>query len=265
MPPSPWETFENGMQRAVYLMQLYDLLHNRRQRGIRSDWADSFKRLMHWNRSDALERVDGKQCILILRNPSELTMGDFDHEHLSELLRAALVFAVSALDRYFHDMITWHLLAILRGSADKLPKRLADFPVRLLDAEAAIAHALRSRRQRGTATRPRTILKARFADALHKCTFQSSTEIDEAFAMLGIRKPWGKIAQRMAGNAEDIRSRLDKIIQQRNQIVHEGHVIRSQRPRTIKLHPINPEQTRKDIHWLKKLVQTTNQIVQEEL
>jgi hypothetical protein len=261
----PIDAFSEAHSRALYLVDLYNLLHNTRQRRIRSDWADSFKSLMHWNRSDELERVDGNGCVLILRNPTQWTMQHFEHEHLSELLRSALICGVSALDRYLHDVICKHVLPLLSRPQDQVPKKLARFEICLSDAEAAVAHALRSRRANGTATRPRTTLKAKFADALHKRSFQSSSEIEQAFRLLDIRSPWGKVAQRMAGDADVVRRRLDQIVHRRNQIVHEGDMMRSPKPRDVKLHDITSGKTRADLEWLRSLVQAMDRVIAQTL
>jgi len=265
MSLTPIDTFENGINRALYLLDLYDLLHNQRQRRIRSDWADSFRDVMHWNQSDCLERVDGNNCILVLRNPTQWTMKHFEHEHLAELLRAAYAFAVSAMDRYFHDLILENLLLLLRRRTQDVPNALANFKVPLADVEAAVEHALRSRGAKGTATRPRITLKKRFANALHKCAFQGSREIDGAVQMLGVRSIWGKLGQRMSGSAEDIQGGLDTIVHRRNQIVHEGDVRRGSRADTVKCNAISSASTRKDILWLRKLVKTMDRVLQDEL
>ncbi|MGC9455721.1 MAG: HEPN domain-containing protein [Phycisphaerae bacterium] len=264
MPLTPLQTLENGIERATYLVDLYELLHNQRQRRVRSDWAEPFRQLMHWNQSDQIERIDGDGCMLILKNPTDWTMQHFEHEHLSELLRAAHICAVSAMDRFFHDLLIDNVLGLLRRNVDDVPSRLANFALPLADAEAAIDHALRSRRD-GTASRPRTTLKQRFTNAIHRCTFQSPAEIEEAFRMLGIRNIWGKLGQRMAGRAEELKSRLNQIVHRRNQIVHEGDVRRADRPQAVNLNDITADDTRADIEWLKGLAEAAGRVVQDEL
>jgi len=260
---TPIEGFEHAIKRAVYLVDLYELLCNTRERNIRKDWAEPFADLMHWKKKDTLVRVDGSNCLIVFRNHPTFTMDHFAHDRLCELLRSALAFGVSAMDRYFHDIICHRLLDVIKRPKADIPKGLANFSIFLSDAEDALAHALSSRNG-GTATRPRTILKARFADALHKRTFQSSVEVEQAFGMLGVRKPWGKLARRMNGDANAVRKELDRVVHRRNQIVHEGDVTRSPRPREVKLHEITPNQTRRDIESLRKLVEAADRVVSDE-
>ena len=87
-----------------------------------SDWDYSattlkhVKQFMGWPRSEKISRVDGRDCLLILRASSGINRSHFSHDYLSELLRLSLVSAVSAMDRYFHDAIvekSWALLSSL--------------------------------------------------------------------------------------------------------------------------------------------------------
>lgn len=260
----PVDAFQHAITRALYLVNLYELLCNKRRRDIRRDWAEAFAELMHWKKSDKLVRVDGSNCLIVFRNHPTFTMEHFAHDSLCELLRSALALGVSAMDRYFHDVICHHLLDVLKRPKNQIPKELARFPICISDAEDSLAHALKSR-WRGTATRPRTILKSRFADALHKRTFQSSVEVAQALNMLGIRKAWVRLAGRMTRDASSVRAELDRIVYRRNQIVHEGDVARSPRPRDVKLHEITPKQTRMDLEWLWKLVEVADGLVDHEL
>ena len=64
-----WDVFETAIERASHLVQLYDLLHDSRQRAVRADWADSFNRLMHWPVGEQIVRIDGtdRDSLLVLR------------------------------------------------------------------------------------------------------------------------------------------------------------------------------------------------------
>jgi len=261
---NPYGAYTFAHDRAVYLVDLYDLLHNRRQRAARSDWVSSFKELMHWNQGDEVHRVDGDNCILVMRNPSDWTMQHFAHDHLSELLRSAIVCGVSAMDRFFHDVVLDNSLKLLRRADADVPKTLREVKLSLIDADAAIAHALKGRAN-GARSRPRNTLKARLAEALHQHTFQSSSGVEHAMGMLGLGKPWGDLSRHMQGSAEDVKARLNGIVRRRNQIVHEGDLVRTARPQSPKMHDAVSATVRDDLDWLKSLVTNVNNRVQAEL
>lgn len=261
----PVQVFEDAIVRSEYLVDLYDLLLNQRERAIRKDWADSFKRLMRWQRADELVRVDGNGCILVLRNKPDWEMKDFTHPHLAELLRAALTCAVSASDRYFHDLISSHVLTLLAKPYDQIPNSLARFEMTLIDAEISLKKALETEKGKRKATRPRTILKERFCDALHRETFQTFQQIGRAFGMLGLKDTWRKVAKTMNCTVEDIKAGLTKIVRRRNQIVHEGDMMREARPRAVKLNDIRSGDVKRYIKWLASLVKAVSEVVDENL
>lgn len=260
----PYDTFQFTHARSIYLVDLYDLLHNQRQRAVRTDWSRSFKTLMRWNQADTLQRVDGDDCILVMRNPSEWTMKHFEHDHLSELLRSAIVCGVSAMDRYFHDTILDNALGLLRRPEADVPRKFREIKLTLADAEAAVSHALRDRAS-GRQLRPRNTLKARLSDSLHRQTFQSPGEIETAMSMLGLGNVWGHLAQHMTGNANAIKTRLSGIVRRRNQIVHEGDLVRAARPQNPSMHNVVSSTVRDDLDWLNMLVNNVNNRVETEL
>jgi len=118
----PIEVFRNGRERADYLLKLHELLCNTRQRGTRQDWARNFKNLMHWRQRDQIHRVDGRQAVLVLREGAGMTPEQFREAALNELVRAALVGIVSALDRYCHDLIVSRIVSALNRSEKRINK-----------------------------------------------------------------------------------------------------------------------------------------------
>ena len=261
----PLDAFEKGMERSLYLVELYELLENRRARRIRSDWADRFKMFMNWNQGDRLVRVDGEDMLLVIRNLQGWDMDHFGHDWLAELLRAALSSAVSSVDRYFHDLITSHLVDLIDRDEKEIPGALARFSLSVADVEATIRKAVETDNEGRRRTRPRTVLKDRFRNALHKETFQGFDQIGTAFAMLGLSKVWKDVAQRLGCETDDVKCKLNKIIVRRNQIVHEGDMLRSSRPREVKLHGIDKGDIRSDIKWMSNMIREVDSIAADRV
>lgn len=122
----PIDLFSAAIIRAQHLLTLYDLVHDSRSRKIRSDWASSCKKLMHWPQSENIVRVDGKgkNSFLVLRESLGIDRSHFSHEYSSELLRAVVVATVSAIDRYMHDIVVYHCWKLLSFPDDKVPSQL---------------------------------------------------------------------------------------------------------------------------------------------
>ena len=75
---------------------------------------------MKWPNADKVLRIDGKDSVLILRNPPNgMTIKEFEHQYLEELLRAAIVASVSALDKFMHDWAVNVTFKLLNGPEKK--------------------------------------------------------------------------------------------------------------------------------------------------
>ncbi len=62
---------------------------------------------MHLPKGEKIVRIDGKDTnsMLVLRESLGITSDHFAHDYVSELLRSSVVNSVSAMDRYFHDLV----------------------------------------------------------------------------------------------------------------------------------------------------------------
>jgi hypothetical protein len=249
-------SFDHTIKRVKQLIDLYKLLHDKRSRAIRTDWAKKFKNLMRWPSTETIQRIDGEGSILIIRQSSKLDRSHFSKDELSEILRAALVLAVSALDRYCHDMLIPKAMKMLKRKAEVWTKDFQKIALPLEDIKSAIMQA-KKRMGRGghIRTRPMIIVRAALQDCFHRnLTLQRPGDIAQAFSMVGIKSLWTECSRRMGIEPKEIERNLNRIITRRNQIVHEGDISRKQKPTTIKLNLVTENSIKKDIDWLCSLV-----------
>jgi len=253
---NPRRAFDGTMQRVDRLLKLYDLLFNRRRRGTRRDWATRFKTLMHWPQREAIYRVDGAGAVLVLRQSSGLTASQFFHDDLSELLRAALVTSVAALDRYCHEVLLSRVIRRVHRAERNWPPELKKVTVPLSVAKAAIALG-RRRRGPGGRIRPRpmNVIRHGLQEQFHRnLTLQGPDDIARALSMIGVTELWTRCGACLAERPEQIKRRLNTIVARRNRIVHEGDIGRLRRGGAVNLIPIDPQQVRDDVAWLRGLV-----------
>ena len=250
-------TFDKAIERAEHFLILYTLLHDNRQRSVRSDWGKNFKKLMHWPQGENIHRIDSKDSVLILRENSGLDRERFQHEYVSELLRSAIIAAVSALDRYLHDLFVEHSWKLLSRKEDDIPKKLKDINIPVFQTKKAIDH-LRS----SSSARPGTIIKKALQDALHKRTFQNPNDVYDASQMIGIKDFWEKLAKAMPGNPTKgaVQKKLKEISVRRNQIVHESDLVRITRNHGPTLQPISENQAKNWVSWITSFVAAFDKI-----
>ena len=145
------------------------------------------------------------------------------------LLRAAVVFAVSALDTYFHDKVKYR---VGKFSLSDLPVQLGSFeiPIRELTTWEE-------------AQRKGNVLRNWVTDHLGVRPLQSPAAIAEALKLAGIDNLWDRIAPTRAHRTA-LLDEFAKLVKRRNQISHEGD--RQQSRRSGKqLRPIS----RKTVNW----------------
>jgi len=126
-----------------------------------------------------------------------------------ELLRGAVVFAVSALDAFLHDLILEIIpsfggeTAALRDALREIGKNDPGLALRVIlaqDKEAEFREAL--------------------DDWLSTKSFQGVTQVNKAVAYIGLQEPWAKVEEATGSSAK---SRLEHFTQMRHKIIHRGY------------------------------------------
>lgn len=252
MSHSPKAVFDYSIERAKHMLSLYDILHNSRQRSGRKDWLNKFKDLMHWPRGESIVRIDGKDrnSFLVLRESLGITSDRFAHLYVSELLRSSVVSSVSAMDRYFHDLILSKSWTLLSKSEKSVPKNLKTLPIPAYAVRKALA-ALRD----DSSARPGNYLKNEIQNVLHKeYTFQSVSGVDTAVSMLGIKDFWKTVAGCLGISAENAQTKIRDIAKRRNQIVHEADIVLKTKGKEISLRDITRGEAEEIVDFISRFI-----------
>jgi hypothetical protein len=131
---------------------------------------------------------------------------------LSDILRAELVMAVSALDHYIHEIVRIGMLEIYHGNRAKTAAFLR-FSISLdsalqgittptsddwLDNEIRVRHGWQS--------------------------FQQADKVADAIRLISDVSLWEEIANQLGRNSQDVKRQLNLIVGRRNQIAHEADI-----------------------------------------
>jgi hypothetical protein len=172
---------------------------------------------------------------------------------LSDMLRAALVLTVSALDYYIHEVVTLGMLEIYRGQRvePSIPNNasrstFARFQVSLDGARQeraialSIAHELVREIQQNSDSYSDLLpaIERRIIDRFNDCTwleneireslsyksFQQSDKIADAIRYISDKKLWDEVGNYLGKPARDIKQQLNTIIDRRNKIAHEADI-----------------------------------------
>lgn len=154
------------------------------------------------------------------------------------LLRASVVFAVSALDAYFHDKIKYRAG---RFGITGMPPAMAMFNIPLRELTVW-----------EKAKRKGNVLRNWLVDHFSTIPLQKRDVIKDALRLVGIDDLWGTIEPNSPAR-ETMLADMDKYIRRRNQIAHEGDR-QSSRRSGKKLRPIDRPYAQSSINFVKELV-----------
>ncbi len=126
---------------------------------------------------------------------------------LDWLLRASIVFVVSALDTYFHDKVKYKAG---KFSLDSLPTQLGNFQIPIKN----LANWEKSNRKGN-------VLRNWLTDHYAVRPLQSPTAISDALKLVGYEGCWDKIAPKKE-DKKAIQDVFNALVKRRNQIAHEG-------------------------------------------
>lgn len=255
------DAFDSAIARAGHFLTLYDLLCDTRKRGARKDWGTQFKKCMRWPQEENIVRIDGKerQSILVLREALGIERKRFAHDYLSELLRAAIVATVSALDRYMHDIVVGRSWTLLNAPEDDVPRELRRVMIPVLESKKALDRLRKDRK-----ARPGNVIKQAIQKVLHReLTFQKPDDIKKGADMIGIQDFWGSVASKMNGppQKEEVIDTLRKITARRNEIVHEADLVRKIKAKKLTLQAIDRDEAAESIDWMKEFVRAVDQVI----
>jgi len=132
---------------------------------------------------------------------------------LSDMLRAALVLAVSALDYYIHEVVRIGMLEIHCGQRLE-PPAFSGFQISLGNARAGINAGQNIDSWLEDEIRQRHSYKS----------FQQPNAIADAVRLICDKKLWEEVSINIGSPAKDIKQQLSLIVDRRNKIAHEADI-----------------------------------------
>jgi hypothetical protein len=154
------------------------------------------------------------------------------------LLRASVVFSVSALDAYFHDKVRYH---VGKYNASNMPPALERVAISLGDLQVWESH-----KRKGNAIRNFVVGQLSFK------SLQGKEQIADAMRLCGVDGFWSKLYPD-AQKRKAVQDALKDFGDRRNDIVHEGDRL-SARNSGKRLRPIDVAYARECRDFVARLV-----------
>lgn len=157
--------------------------------------------------SFAINLLRARDLLHMHRHLVARTTGAFD---ASDILRAAIVLSVSALDHFVHEIVRLGMCEVHHGQRPATRSFLA-FPITLNATRSAIA---------APATASWLVESIREAHSWQ--TFQRPEKIAEAIRLVSDIALWETVAPQLGVDPKAAKAELNAIVERRNKIAHEA-------------------------------------------
>jgi len=169
---------------------------------------------------------------------------------ISDILRAEIVLIVSALDSYIHNKVRYNMINVFKAGnvqTDSFKK----FKIPLEDVQKAIKD-------------PSTFdwLENEIITQHSWKSFQQSKKIEEAIALISSKKLWKELGEKLNESPDNLKNRLDVIVDRRNKIAHEADIDPSFPGQMVRW-PINSQIIIDIIKFMEELVKSIDEIVKD--
>ncbi|MFK7796439.1 MAG: HEPN domain-containing protein [Aureispira sp.] len=179
------------------------------------------------------------------------TQTNVEH-NADDILRAAIAMGISALDSFFHEFMVGAIVDIYANNSIK------NYSNNLLKPSDN-PHKLLSILSKSKQEQLKEIEQALYSNLKTK-TFQNPEIIAENMKLIGIEQLWSDVQVNITEqySVQDLKSRLELIVDRRHKIVHEADMNRS----TGTKNEIELEEVRNDIIFIKEIGEAVFMILQ---
>lgn len=148
-------------------------------------------------------------------------------DEADDLLRAVVVFSISALDAYLHMRVAQVVNEIIYKKK-RIPEKSIGYIEKTIKEEDRSRELLKI----AISLHPNQKIIQLLKKSLAVVTFQKSEQIQKAFAIMDVKNPWKRLdkflipkkGRRKKGKRQSCRTFFDEISNRRDDIVHEGDV-----------------------------------------
>jgi hypothetical protein len=145
----------------------------------------------------------------------------------SDLLRAALVTAVSAMDAYFHDKIVRNVSSTIKKTKPNFPPELVSLLAGRQKANEVVGVLL----QISMKARPLAHISTRVARGLSERTFQDPGRIEQGLKIIRVQDFWTSVSNALDVPPNELKREMMQYVKRRHSIVHAGDLGTSKKMR----------------------------------
>lgn len=178
----------------------------------------------------------------------------------SELLRAALVTSVSAMDAYFHDKIARNISGTIKRKAPHFPEEL----VSLLSEGKNKDDVVRAFLSISITDRPLAHVSTQVNRILSERTYQDPGKIEQGLRIIGINDFWRSVAATLNADPDQLKRQILRYVKRRHSIVHVGDLGTSKKTRH-QVRKITPSFSRECVDSIEQFIHAADDIVNQQI
>jgi hypothetical protein len=174
----------------------------------------------------------------------------------SELLRAAVVTSVSAMDAYFHDKISENIRKTIQRTSPNVPEQLVQLIADGQKAEGVVREFLQIAMKDRPLARVGTIVSQKLSEKV----FQDPGKIEWGMRLIGVNDFWRQISRRMQTTEGQARAFIMPYAKRRHGIVHRGDLGTAKKTKH-RVRQISREYAQKSIDDIHRFVHTAEEVI----
>lgn len=174
---------------------------------------------------------------------------------LTDILRMSLVFAISALDCYVHDLVVAKALWIIKNASTP--------PLRFDKLKTGYV-LLFNVHTNGRVDRSYEAIESSLRKSLSWQSFQHPDKISEIIGSITDNDIWQELENNINEKGKEIRKRLELIAQRRDSIVHEADINPITRTSSPERYPIDYISVKQSVEFIEQIINKINSIVWSE-
>jgi len=216
---SPRQTFEDNMRPAFLLLRVYRLLDSNDNILTEGELLDALREIVRASTDEDLMLIYNEIFVGLVRERAQLPRSTLRQATLCHLLRQAVVASCTALETYLPALLRANLPVMIRARGrDFVPRGDQTFQEYFADLQFSLDETLRLL---GDENAPEYISNKILGLANFKY-LSSRRGIHVVGALLGLSKPWDRIAGHLNRDRRELMNTLEDTVRRRNDIVHRA-------------------------------------------
>jgi len=179
----------------------------------------------------------------------------------SELLRAALVTTVSAMDAYFHDKIARNISRTIKRTAPEFPGELVSL---LAEGKKSKEEVVKVFLKISIKDQPLAHVSTQVNRILSERTYQDPGKIETGLRIMGVNDFWQQVSSSLGVSADNQKRQVLQYVKRRHGIVHSGDLGTAKKNRH-RVRKITPEFAGECIDSIEQFIHAADNIVNQQI